>query len=248
MQNDTASPLISVIIPTLNEEKLISSTLSQFTPEITNQFSIEIIVSDGGSHDKTVQLSEKYANKVIPPEQGKKQNISLGRNSGARCSAGTLLYFFNGDTRIGDIDEFFSTTLKAFKDENVIALTCKFKVFPEEERLSDRVFHTCYNAYVRLLNISGIGMGRGECQMIRRESFMKVKGYNELMAAGEDFDLYRRIRKVGKIRFLNEITIFESPRRYRKFGYWGVFVDWTRNSLSVFFRNKSLSKEWEEVR
>jgi glycosyltransferase involved in cell wall biosynthesis len=246
---DTEPPFISVIIPTLNEEKLISKTLSQFTAELKCKYKIEVIISDGGSSDNTLTSAKCFSpEKILTLKPGTKQNISIGRNLGACNSNGKLLYFFNGDTLIDNIDNFFGQTINSFKDEKTIALTCNVKVFPEEEKLSDTLFHKFYNNYAYLLNKFRIGMGRGECHMVRRNHFIKAKGYNEAMAAGEDFDLYRRLKKFGKIRFLRELTVFESPRRYRRFGYWGVFWDWTKNSMSVYFRGKALSKQWEQVR
>jgi predicted glycosyltransferase involved in capsule biosynthesis len=127
-------------------------------------------------------------------------------------------------------------------------MACNVKVFPEEEIFADKIFHTFYNTYFRILNNMGVGMGRGECQVIRKDVFNKLCGYNEKLAAGEDFDLFKKIRKYGKILFATEICVYESPRRFRKFGYRGVTFSWMKNSLSVIFRNKSLSKEWEQVR
>ncbi|MCC6864721.1 MAG: glycosyltransferase [Ignavibacteria bacterium] len=243
-------PEISIIIPTLNEEKLINRTLEQFTPQLKEKYSLEIIISDGGSTDKTLENLPNTVDIIVRENPDKKQNIPIGRNAGAKSAKGSLLYFINADTRIEDTEKFFSISTDAFRNKNIAALTCCFKVFPEEVKLSDKMFHGFYNNYVRLLNSTGMGMGRGECQMIRTEIFKKVNGYNELLAAGEDYDIYRRIKKtgLGKIKFLNELTVYESPRRYRKYGYLKVFSSWTRNSLSVFFKNKSVSDEWEEVR
>lgn len=243
-------PQISVIIPTLNEEKLILQTLSQFTPELKNKFNIEVIISDGRSTDSTLKLSGSSGavDKTVIAVPGEKQNISQGRNAGANAASGKYLYFFNADTMMVDPDRFFSISLKAFESGKCAAFTCYFRVFPDDVRLSDRLFHGFYNNYVRILNKAGMGMGRGECHMVRKEIFLNVKGYNEELAAGEDYDLYRRIQKRGKIRFLPELTVYESPRRYRKFGYRRVFADWTKNSLSVLFKNRSVSKEWDPVR
>jgi glycosyltransferase involved in cell wall biosynthesis len=243
-------PQISVVIPTLNEEKLISQTLNQFTPKVKQQYSIEVIISDGGSTDNTLNMLAPVADKVIIKEPGTVQNISMGRNAGAKAAAGKYLFFFNADTIMESTDLFLNEALKAFEDEKNLALTCRFHVFPGEVKLSDNLFHGFYNNYVRILNAAGMGMGRGECHMVRSEIFREVNGYNELLAAGEDYDLYRRIKKLGRgrIKFLNKLLVYESPRRYRKFGYISVFRDWTRNSLSVFFKDRSVSKEWEQVR
>jgi glycosyltransferase involved in cell wall biosynthesis len=243
-------PEISVIIPTLNEEKLIIQAVSQFTLQVRKKFRIEIIVSDGGSTDQTLELLKNENVTIVKAVPGIKQNIPQGRNAGSRAAKGKYFYFINADTALADTEKFFEVTLDALNDKNTAALTCRFHVFPEEVILSDRIFHGFYNNYVRLLNAVGMGMGRGECQIIRRDIFRELSGYNESLAAGEDYDLYRRAAKLGKgkIKFLNEITIYESPRRYRKFGYRRVFIDWTKNSVMVLFKNRSVSEIWEQVR
>jgi predicted glycosyltransferase involved in capsule biosynthesis len=91
-------------------------------------------------------------------------------------------------------------------------------------------------------------MGRGECQVIKKKFFDLVNGNNTELTAGEDFDLFKRISRHGKILFAKDLCVYESPRRYRKIGYSGVTWLWIKNSLSIIFRNKSLSKDWEQVR
>jgi glycosyltransferase involved in cell wall biosynthesis len=239
---------ISIIVPTLNEEKLILQVLRQFEPGLKDKFNLEVIVSDGGSKDSTLNFINGYADKVLVHKENYKQNISQGRNQGALNSKGDVLIFLNADTLISDINMFFDKVLKVFEKKNVVAIACPVKVFRDEEILKDKVFHFTYNNYVRVLNKFFMGMGRGECHIIKKDAFIKVGHYNEEMYAGEDFDLYKRLKKIGKIVFLKEITIYESPRRYRKFGYLKVFWDWTRNSVWITLFKKSISKDWEEVR
>ena len=239
---------ISIIIPALNEEKLILQNLKQFKPGLKEKFEFEIIVSDGGSRDKTVLLSEGLADKVLIHKENFKQNISRGRNQGALNSEGDVLVFLNADTLISDVNLFFEKILSIFKDEKNVAIACPVKVFKNEEKTKDRIFHFLYNNYVRILNKFFMGMGRGECHIIKRSAFLLTGGYNNDMYAGEDFDLYKRLKKTGKIVFMKDVTVFESPRRYRKFGYVKVFWDWTRNSVWITLFKKSISKDWEEVR
>lgn len=248
MHSESSSFLISVIIPALNEEKLISQTLSQFTSGLKNKYKIEVILSDGGSTDSTVKQSESAADLVLLAEENLPQNISIGRNLGAKKASGKYLYFVNADTKIKDADRFFNKTLSALENPSAAALTMKIKVFPEEAKFSDKLFHGFYNTYVFILNSVGMGMGRGECQIVKKDYFIRVNGYNENLPAGEDYDLYKRLKKLGKIKFISDLVVYESPRRYRKFGYPRVFWDWTKNSLSVFFRHKSVSEKWEPVR
>lgn len=239
----------SIIIPTLNEEKLLPNLLKQLNnPLLKKKYDFEIIISDGGSRDKTIEMAQLSADIVKVHNEEKRQNIAWGRNEGFHASSGEILIFLNGDVLLDNAESFFEYIEKHFVNSDYAAMTCKVKVFKEEEKLSDIIFHTLYNGYFYILNLIGVGMGRGECQIIKRKFFVLVGGNNVKLDAGEDFDLFKRIRRHGKILFTNDICIYESPRRYRKLGYGGVTWSWIKNSISIIFKNKSLSKEWEQVR
>lgn len=242
------NPTVSIIIPTLHEEKLIERTLSQFTQELKQRFQMEIVVSDGGSADRTVEIARQYADSVIEAVPGAIQNISKGRNIGARAARGEIFLFINADTSVENIEHFFDEMIRIITRPNVVAATCRVGIYRAEEGLSDRLFHTAYNWLFYLENVFGLGMGRGECHVVRRSSFFAVGGYSESIAAGEDFELFVRLKKTGKIVFANHLRVDESPRRYRKYGYIRISILWFLNSISVILFHRSLNKEWEAVR
>ncbi|MEI6711131.1 MAG: glycosyltransferase [bacterium] len=69
--------MISFIIPTLREASVIEKTLlwiSQYNGEK------EIIISDGGSDDGTIEIARKYTDKIIVYKGEKRQTIGMGRN------------------------------------------------------------------------------------------------------------------------------------------------------------------------
>jgi GT2 family glycosyltransferase len=98
------------------------------------------------------------------------------------------------------------------------------------------------------MNKVGMGMGRGECHIMRRTIFEQVGGYADTIAAGEDYDLFRRLGNVGFVKFLQDVIVYESPRRYRRYGYAWVTASWFMNFLSVFFLRRSILSEWKPVR
>ncbi len=241
---------LSVIIPTRNEEKLLGGCLKQFTPELKRRFGIEVIASDGGSTDATLAIAAEFADRIATHEDiSHRQTIAEGRNRGAALASGHIFVFLNADTRIPKISGFFERILMRMSlDPALSALAVKVQVLPEERRLSDKIFHGFFNQYVHYLNLLGIGMGRGECQIVRSSAFVSLHGYDVNLAAGEDFEFYKRIHYFGKLKYDGKLLVYESPRRYRKYGYAKVYFEWIKNGLSVLFTNRSASTVWEEVR
>jgi glycosyltransferase involved in cell wall biosynthesis len=246
----TQSPTfaVSVIIPTLNEEKLLERMLRQFTPPLLDRYRIEIVVSDGGSVDGTLAIASALAHTVVTNGAGVKQTIAMGRNLGARKARGSVFVFLNADTLIGDPEGFFATVQEEIEAPHLAALTCRVEVYPDEQRPIDRAFHGFYNWFFSKMNSVGMGMGRGECHIMTREVFTRVCGYADRIAAGEDYDMFRRLERVGRVKFLDSIVVYESPRRYRQYGYLYVTASWFLNFLAVFFLHRSILNEWKPVR
>lgn len=241
-----------MIVPTLHEEKLLAATLSVFDTAWRASVRAELIVSDGGSTDGTLEIARQFADIVVVHEGDHRQTIAEGRNAGAKVATGDVLVFINGDTVPADREK-FTSCLIGFAERTgpyarASALACPVGFRPEEEKLADKAFHAFYNSYVWFLLLLRIGAGRGECQVVRRNVFEMVGGYRSELAAGEDFDLLARIGTKARVRFAWEMLVFESPRRFRKFGYFRVLFAWTINALSVMFRGRSSSDEWEPVR
>ena len=80
---------ISVIIPVLNEAKILEKTLSRLQPELKSH---ELIVVDGGSTDASVGIAKKYG-RVITSERGRAKQL----NAGAAAATGEILIFLHAD-------------------------------------------------------------------------------------------------------------------------------------------------------
>jgi glycosyltransferase involved in cell wall biosynthesis len=238
----------SIVVPAVNEEKLIERMLRQFTPEIVSKYSVEVIVSDGGSTDRTLAIADALAHRVVRNAPYVKQTISMGRNAGAQVARGEVFIFLNADTLLKDPGLFFRRITEELPAQDVVALTSSVLVYPEEERRMDRWYHGFYNWFFYMMNQVGMGMGRGECHVIRRGTFAELNGYASRIAAGEDYDMFRRLEHCGRVKFLRDVVVYESPRRYRRYGYLYVTASWFLNFLAVFFLRRSILSEWKPVR
>src|SRR5437867_2690707 len=122
-------PLISVIVPTFEEENYVETFMSQFPTSLRKHTNVEVIISDGGSGDDTVRLARAGADMVL--ESRTTQTIAMGRNAGARVATGDVLMFFNADVRLDNPERLLSTMMEALSDMSVVAATCNVLVNPE---------------------------------------------------------------------------------------------------------------------
>ena len=84
----------SIIIPVLNEEKLLPQLLKQLNdPQLRKENDFEIVISYGGSKDCTVKIALEQAEIVKVHSKKHKQNIAEGRNLGAKYAKWGNIYF-----------------------------------------------------------------------------------------------------------------------------------------------------------
>ncbi|MEI6490852.1 MAG: glycosyltransferase [bacterium] len=236
--------MISFIIPTKNEKKIIATTLEKILKYTGPK---EIIVSDGNSTDGTIEIIKKYTDKMlIYSGKEKRQNISQGKNDGAKIATGDYLVFMDADTSVENPDAFFTKAISEFKkDPKLGALTVNIKVLKEFETIGDKIVFGMMNWMNRFYNnVCGIGASTGEFQMVKRDIFNKVNGFNEAFAAGEDYDLFRRISKLYSTRADPSLTSYHTGRRAHAIGWPKLLSQWFMNFIYTLFLNKSASSEW----
>lgn len=241
--------MISIIIPTLNEEKAIAGTLQKLKSSLTS-VPHEIIVSDGHSTDKTVEIAKQFADTVLEHDGKTRQTIAMGRNAGARCARGEYLLFLDADCSIPKANEFLSHAISRFEhDPKLMGLVPWLKVGPQYATLADKFFSFLVNiVYATCNNILQIPVSGGEFQMMRKSTFDELKGYREDLVASEDFDLLRRLGKKGKTRLETNYEVWQTGRRVHKTGWIPLIYSWMINSIWYFLFKKSLAKEWTVVR
>ncbi len=242
---------LSIIIPTKNEGKYIGHTIGQFG-EYLDKYNLELIISDADSRDETAetvrQWQEKFGERVRLVTGPAQQNIAIGRNLGAAQATGEILFHMDADVRIPDKDRFFSTVFSKFDRTDIVAATVPIWVYPEESGLPDRLYHILMNGVIRLSFTVGVYLAKGECQIVRREVFEKIRGYNETIVAGEDCNLFYRLHKEGRIGYFYRLAVHHSPRRFRQYGYIRLSLIYLREGLSLLFLRRSYMKEWTPVR
>ncbi len=216
-----------------------------------SSFDYEIIVSDGGSKDKTREIASGYADKVVVYSGTKRQTIGQAKNLGAKQAAGEFLVFLDADIYVPEPDKFFARALKHFEgDGRLVALSGWLRVFPEMETFGDKIGYGILTNWSLVVNnnILRTGAGCGEFAMIRARDFNKVGGYREDLAVDEDQDLPRRLVKIGRTKTDPQLLLFHTGRRPHAIGWPRLLWQWTTNWLSLVLLNHSADTEWKVIR
>lgn len=225
-------PKISVIIPTLNEEKYIESTLFH----IKKQKPFEIIVADSYSKDKTVKIAKKYGAKIVFV---KRKNAAAGRNAGAKVARGDILLFLDADTIA--FANLLSTIEKDFSHRGTVGWTCAIYAFSPSWK--EHLVYSAFNHFVQ----SSIAMKRpkaaGIVIAVRKDVFDKIGGFNENMDVFEDFDFCLKTKKFGGFRYSGRTCVYTSTRRIQRWGILSSIKRYTRMYLRKMIRNEKFLYE-----
>ncbi|MEM5779274.1 MAG: glycosyltransferase [Candidatus Aenigmatarchaeota archaeon] len=225
-------PLVSIVIPSLNEEKYIGRTLAS----IKNQSykNCEVILVDGNSKDRTREIARRYGCKVIVE---KRRGIGLARNIGANLAKGEILLFLDADTEIEK--DFLEILVKRIKEKNVV---CASGYIKAKGSFLERFIYRATSEIANFLSFIDYPHFYGNCLSCKKSAFIQVHGFNEALATCEDLDLTRKLAKIGKCIFLRDAIAYSSPRRIRKVGALKICVFHIIN----FFKYKLLKKPHEE--
>ena len=241
------APILSIIIPTLKEGPFIERTLKQFDKLAIPH---EIIITDGGSTDETLDIARKYTDKITVWSESRRQTFGEAKNAGAALATSDLLVFIDADVVIPDPQAFFTEMIAAFaKKEKLVGMTVPLKPWPENRSWIDAFFCAPLNwFYVISNNLFHSGNSSGEFQMIRTKMFRRIGGYHEHLAAGEDNAIFRQLAAHGRTLSYWRLCVRHSLRRPHKLGWLRTYGIWIKNGFSVALRGKAAYKEWAVVR
>jgi glycosyltransferase involved in cell wall biosynthesis len=242
------SPVLSFIIPTLNEEKILERTLTSI--RTLKAFPFEIVISDGNSKDQTLPIARRLADKVVVWDKPTRQTIAMARNMGAHEAAGQYYVYLDADVIIPNMDEFFTAAVERFaKDPKLAALTAWRSVLPEFRTVADSVnFAVLSFGIYAMNNFLRLPNSYGEFQMLRADKFREVGGYDERLIAAEDMDMFIRMAKVGKTRLDPSLTFFETGRRVHKMGWPRAWMLWLGTGVSTRWLGRNRDHAWEVIR
>jgi glycosyltransferase involved in cell wall biosynthesis len=211
--------MISVIVPSFNEEERIEGCLSSLAHQTLPRDHYEIIVVDGGSKDKTRDIAEKYADTVFIQTSPK---VGGARNDGAMQAKGEIIVTTDADTYLPP--DWLERIEKGFEDSKIVMIYGPVK--PIEKTLKNHLYLFLANTFAGIGYLTGTVLFTLGCNSaFRRDAFMKA-GMYRVSDAGDDLEIAHRMKKQGKIWFDRKLWVGFSMRRYDQFGALKSVYEW----------------------
>lgn len=229
---------ISVVIPAYNEEKNIEKCIKSLLSQAYSRDDYEIIVVDGGSKDRTVEIAQNLGAKVISQ---KSRYIEGARNDGAFMARGGIVAFTDADIVLHD--NWLKTIEKNFDSD----IQCVFgPLLPSKNTGFYRALFYLGNKMMYAGSRTNLfhNICGANCAF-RKEAFMKLNGFRELSAA-EDVEIGVRLKKLGRIYFDKKMKVRYSTRRIEKFGLMKILPVWISNSFNAL-RNRSREANYAKM-
>jgi glycosyltransferase involved in cell wall biosynthesis len=245
MTGDNPLPRLSLVIPAYNEERFLPRLLDSID-EAARRYaaSVEVIVADNASTDRTAELARRRGCRVVSAE---KRCIAAARNAGGRAARGEIVGFVDADMRIHP--DSFDAIDKALASARIVggATGCTL------ERWSLGLGVT-FAMFLPLVWLTNFDTGVVFC---RRTDFEATGGYNESLRLAEDVAFLVALRGLGKkngrrLTRLRNVKALASTRKFDEHGDWHYMTTIPRWTLAYLLKQPGargkIERYWYEPR
>jgi len=203
--------MLSIIIPTLNEEEYLPLLLGGIKKQKFNDY--EIIIADAGSKDKTVEIAKNYGCKIVSGG-----SPAEGRNEGAKIAKGDIFLFMDADN-IFLPENLLKQLIKEFERRKLGVAS--FPIYPNGNGI-DKFAYSVYNWWVN--SIQKFLAYATNSVLVKKEICQKIGGFNKEIKIGEDHDFAKRASKIGKFGFIKTEPVLTSTRRFAREGRFKTYL------------------------
>lgn len=229
---------VSIIIPVYNEEKFIEETIMSIENQTYDKSKIEVIIVDGMSTDKTLDIIARLREIVsinLKIEINRKRIAPCAMNIGIKKATGDVIIRVDGHSYLDK--EFVNEAIKKIKERNVecvggpihtinnsfigeaisIAMSCPFGVGNAKFRYSNK------EIYVDTLAFGAY----------KREVFEDIGLFDEELVRNQDDEFNLRLTRNGgkilliptmKSYYYSRSSLYKLWKQYFQYGYWKIRV------------------------
>lgn len=226
--------MISIIIPSYNEEEYLPRLLDSLILQTNKKF--EVIVVDGESEDKTVEKISPYTKELnMRILTSKVKNVSSQRNLGIKNAKGEWLLILDADTVL--THNFISSFVRQTKTKQFDIAIFRSDIL-EKNKLEKFYVHSV-NIYLHIWSQVFYIVQHGCLIAIRKDKIKKL--FNPRLKYFEDYDFVKKNTLLGgEFAYLYLPKYYISLRRFREKGYLNMSLMAVGGIISYELANKKV--------
>jgi glycosyltransferase involved in cell wall biosynthesis len=216
--------VLSIVIPTLNEEKYLPHLLGSLENQTFRDF--EILVADANSPDATRHIAAEHGCKIVAGGR-----IAQGRNAGARHAQGQYVLFLDADVTVESsfLEELIRKIVRKKLDVASGFIT------PDSQKIFDRIMVATSNVWHFAIQYF-YPHASGFYIVARKSLHDEIGGFDEELFLTEDHDYVMRAARLGNFRYLWKPRVKFSVRRFDKEGRWRLIGKYFFLEIHMLFR------------
>ncbi len=200
--------MISIVIPALNEEKLLPGCLQSLKDQ-DYKGDYEIIVVDNGSADNTARIAREFGAKVYSCSR---RGVIYARETGARLASGEIVVQGDADTIYSR--DWLTRIVAYFRSHLESVGLAGFYVYSDQPSYAKLEYFMRHLANVLAMAvIRKPGCVSGANFAFRRDAFLKVDGYDPDSLSPDQWGISYRLSRAGRIGYDRTLFVVTSSRR-----------------------------------
>ncbi len=199
----------SILLPTYNSERYVANAIESAL-EQSRAADCEIIIIDDGSTDRTLEIVQKYAGKMVRVYAQSHAGTAAARNAGLRHARGDVIVLLDHDDELHP--RFVEEAEAVLESDPRVAIVFTDAYVYEED--PDRLLPETLlqlRPLPKALDLPSLIRGNfvSARAAIRRDVVLGLGGFDTSLTGGDDFDLWLRVLYAG-----HEMEVIRKPLAY----------------------------------
>ncbi len=201
--------MISIIVPTYNEEKYIHNLLNSIKDQSFKKY--EVIVVDASDNNKTINILKKFSKFFKIKIFKSKNNVSYQRNLGVKKASYDNIVFIDADSAL-EKDVLFKIS-QVFGKGIESGASHTYPLSNESlYKLYYAIFRIFTTVFYRLDGVNGCFI------FSKKKVHEEINGFNEKVILAEDYEYTKRLLKASNFKLITNIKVKTSIRRFNHDG------------------------------
>lgn len=228
-------PIVSVIVPAYNEEKRIKNCLESIVNQDFKK-EYEVILVDNNSTDNTVKIARKFF-PLIGIVSEHTQGVYFARIRGVKEAKGEIIAFTDADSIVPSF--WLSKIVKMMENPKVVGVGGTVNLIPKNFWVSICEF-LINNFNITFKTFHGANM------TFKKEACFQCGGFLPKLNLGEDFYLSLRLKRVGKVKVVENRVTTSSRRFFDGFYHYGF--EYLSNVVSLYLFDKPVFYKLKDLK